>query len=247
MEAIVLAGGLGTRLRSVCADRPKPMADVNGKPFLYHLMQYWKGQGVSHFILSVGYLHEKVIDYFGHSFEGVPIDYAIEQSPMGTGGGLLLALDHLFHLDKPVLSLNGDTYFEVPLQALKNYQITTGCAACLSLLSVEKNTRYGGIKTLGSGQIVSFNEKSNLEPCLINGGCYLFQPGRLKQLFPSMLDHPVSLEADILSKLMSSNEAYGIVFDRYFLDIGIPEDYFQAFKKFSAHKEFQSTEILKSI
>ncbi|MBS0649712.1 MAG: NTP transferase domain-containing protein, partial [Verrucomicrobia bacterium] len=74
MEAIVLAGGLGTRLRSVCADRPKPMADVNGKPFLYHLMQYWKGQGVSHFILSVGYLHEKVIEYFGHSFEGVPID-----------------------------------------------------------------------------------------------------------------------------------------------------------------------------
>jgi D-glycero-alpha-D-manno-heptose 1-phosphate guanylyltransferase len=236
MEAIVLAGGLGTRLRSVCSDRPKPMADVNGKPFLYHLMQYWREQGVSHFILSVGYLHEKVIEYFGHSFEGVPIDYAIEQSPMGTGGGLLLALDHLFHLDKPVLALNGDTYFEVPLQYLSDFQMTTGCACCLSLLSVEENTRYGGIKILSSGQIKSFNEKSNTGPCLINGGCYLFRPDILKQLFPLAIDKPVSLETDILTKLMSCKEAYGTIFDRYFLDIGIPQDYFKALKKFSSHQ-----------
>lgn len=233
MEAIVLAGGLGTRLRSVCSDRPKPMADVNGKPFLYHLMQYWLGQGVSHFILSVGYLHEKVIDYFGHSFEGVPIDYSIESSPLGTGGGLLLALDHLYHLDKPVLVLNGDTYFEVPLQRLRDFQMAKGCACCLSLLSVEKNTRYGGIRILPTGQIISFNEQSGMEPCLINGGCYLFRPDYLKSMITSKRDQPISLEAHILTQAMSCNEAYGMVFDQYFLDIGIPEDYFQSLKKFS--------------
>lgn len=236
MEAVVLAGGLGTRLRSVCADRPKPMADVNGKPFLHHLMKYWVREGVSHFILSVGYLHEKVIEYFGSSFEGVPISYAIEHIPLGTGGGLLLALDSLFDLNKPILALNGDTYFEVPLQALTNFQIKTGCAGCLSLLSIEKNTRYGGIQVLPSGQIISFKEKSDMGPSLINGGSYLFDPSFLKQIFPSIVDQPVSLEADILTKLMSLNQAYGTVFDRYFLDIGIPEDYFQAVHKFSSHQ-----------
>ncbi|MBS0607710.1 MAG: nucleotidyltransferase family protein [Parachlamydiales bacterium] len=233
MEAIVLAGGLGTRLRSVCSDRPKPMADVNGKPFLYHLMQYWKGQGVSHFILSVGYLHEKVIEYFGHSFEGVPIDYAIEQSPMGTGGGLLLAMDYVARLDQPILVINGDTYFEVPLAELKKFQKDHGCACTLSLLRIAQNTRYGGIKTLPSGQITSFNERNEMEPCLINGGCYLIRPDYLNNFNSRIKDQPVSLEKDILLSAVSHQQAYGIAFDQYFLDIGIPEDYFQSLKKFT--------------
>ncbi len=237
MKAIVLAGGLGTRLRSVCADRPKPMADVNGKPFLYHLMHYWIGQGVSHFILSVGYLHEKVIDYFGHSFEGIPIDYSIELFPMGTGGGLILALEHLSRLDLSVLVLNGDTYFEVPLQELKNFQEEKNCTCCLSLLAIEKNTRYGGIKALPAGQIVSFNEKSAIEPCLINGGCYLIRPDLLKSFIPPLLDRPLSLESDLLMPAVGRKQAYGIVFDKYFLDIGVPEDYFQSLKKFQLQKD----------
>ncbi|MBS0653758.1 MAG: nucleotidyltransferase family protein [Verrucomicrobia bacterium] len=237
MEAIVLAGGLGTRLRSVCADRPKPMADVNGKPFLYYVMQYWKEQGVSHFILSVGYLHEKVIEYFGHYFEGVPIDYSIEHSPMGTGGGLFLAMNALWRSNEPILVLNGDTYFEVPLQILRDFQMEKGCACCLSLLSVEKNTRYGGIKILPTGQIVSFNEKSELEPCLINGGCYLIRPDFLKRVAPLTIDRPLSFEADILTGAVALKECYGITFDKYFLDIGIPEDYFRSLKKFQFQEQ----------
>ncbi len=232
MEAIVLAGGLGKRLRSVCPDRPKPMVDVNGRPFLYYLMQYWIEQGVSHFILSVGYLHEIVIDYFGHSFEGVPIDYSIEPSPMGTGGGLILALDHLFRLDHPVLVLNGDTYFEVPLEELKNFQKEKNCMCCLSLLAIEKNTRYGGIKILPSGQIMRFNEKNDVKSCLINGGCYLICPNYLKRFIPPVLGHPLSLESDILMAAVNSKKTYGISFRKYFLDIGIPEDYFLSLKKF---------------
>ena len=233
MEAIILAGGLGTRLRSVCADRPKPMADINGKPFLSILMDYWKREGVSHFILSVGYLHQQVIEYFGSSFEGIPIDYAIESSPMGTGGGLLLSLDHLRSSNECVLVINGDTYFEVPLAELKDFQQEKQSACTLSLRPVEENTRYGGINRLPSGQIVSFDEKGQKQQSLINGGCYLISPSFLKSLCSMPTEKPLSLEKDILIPAVSSQEAYGAVFDQYFLDIGIPEDYFRAVKKFA--------------
>ena len=89
--AVILAGGLGTRLRSVISDLPKPMAPINGRPFLEYLICYWIGQGINHFVLSVGYLHQAIIGYFGNQFKGACIDYVIEESPLGTGGGLLLA------------------------------------------------------------------------------------------------------------------------------------------------------------
>jgi D-glycero-alpha-D-manno-heptose 1-phosphate guanylyltransferase len=232
MKAIILAGGLGTRLRSVCADRPKPMADLNGRPFLSVLMEYWKRQGVSHFILSVGYLHQIVIDVFGSSFEGIPIDYAIEPSPLGTGGGLLLALKHLEPLDDPVLVLNGDTYFEVSLAELKKFHEEKTASCTLSLLAIDKNTRYGGLSLLPSGQIQSFQEQGDQGQSLINGGCYLISASFLRQLHPQPILHPLSLEKEILVPAVSSQKAYGKVFDAYFLDIGIPEDYFRAVKKF---------------
>jgi len=231
MEAVILAGGLGTRLRSICPDRPKPMADVNGKPFLYYLLQYWKIQGVSHFILSVGYLYEQIIAYFGNHFEGIPIDYSIEPSPMGTGGGLLLALSYLQYRKHPILVLNGDTYFEVPLSELIHFQKEKGCACCLSLVSTEKNTRYGEITLLPSGQIKTLENTIKTSSCLINGGCYLIYPDRLKEYAPSGLNQPISLEVDLLRKLVSSKQSFGIAFNRYFLDIGIPEDYFKFLDK----------------
>src|SRR5262245_49936719 len=124
MQAIVLAGGLGTRLRATIGDIPKPLAPVRGRPFLEYLLAYWIGQGVTSFILSVGYRSEMITGHFGASFRGAAIDYAVEDRPLGTGGGLLLATTRLA-ADDPFLVLNGDTYFEVPLAALLKFH-----AAC---------------------------------------------------------------------------------------------------------------------
>ncbi len=215
MEAIILAGGFGTRLRSVCSDRPKPMADIRGKPFLDYLLAYWKGQGVIHFILSVGYLHPAIIHYFGKDFQGIPIDYAIENEPLGTGGGLLQSLPYLRHPDAPFLVLNGDTFFDVPLATFFPKGEVT-----MALYQIEQNTRYGGVSVGEDGLIENFNVNSKL----INGGCYLFHK---KALAGFSQKGPVSLEREILPFL----SCYGQLFDGFFLDIGIPEDYARLFAK----------------
>ena len=119
-SAIILAGGLGTRLRSVVADMPKPMAPVNGRPFLEYLLDYWQNQGISHFIISVGYRHEIITGYFGARYKNATIKYAIEKTPLGTGGGFLLASDHLGD-DRTFLLLNGDTYFPINLASLEKF------------------------------------------------------------------------------------------------------------------------------
>lgn len=213
MEAIILAGGLGTRLRSVCPDLPKPLAPVRGKPFLSHLMNYWESQGVTHFILSVGYLHEKILATYGSSFEEIPITYAIEKTPLGTGGALLHSLSKLQDSDHPFLVLNGDTFFPVPLN---DFQMTRDCT--LALHPTKENTRYDGVHLSPSGKILKLGDPSSN---LINGGCYLFQ----SHIFKSFELEPYSLEQDLLPTLIEKGICYGQSFDSPFIDIGIPEDY----------------------
>src|SRR2546425_12065025 len=116
-EAIVLAGGLGTRLRSVVADVPKPMAPIGGRPFLEYLFDHWIGQGIRRFTLSVGYRHETITGHFGNAYRGVALRYVVEEAPLGTGGALLRTLG-AFPGEAPVLLLNGDTYFPVDVERL---------------------------------------------------------------------------------------------------------------------------------
>ncbi|WP_420422355.1 nucleotidyltransferase family protein [Simkania sp.] len=213
MEAIILAGGLGTRLRSVCPDLPKPLAPIRDKPFLSHLMHYWKSQGVDHFILSVGYLHEKIIETYGDSFEGVPIDYAIEKSPLGTGGALLHSLSQLQSPDQPFITLNGDTFFPIPLA---DFHLSGGCT--LALHQTKKNTRYDGVHLSADGQITTLGDASSK---LINGGCYLFH----RSSFKNFEKGTFSLEQDLLPLLIEKQTCFGQPFDSPFIDIGIPEDY----------------------
>jgi D-glycero-alpha-D-manno-heptose 1-phosphate guanylyltransferase len=115
--AIILAGGLGTRLREVVSEVPKPMAIVNERPFLAHVMDYWKEQGITRFVLSVGYLKDAIVSHFGCSYHGAKIEYVVEERPLGTGGGYLLAIEKIQDNDYFVL-LNGDTFFEVELSKL---------------------------------------------------------------------------------------------------------------------------------
>ena len=214
MEAIILAGGFGTRLRSVCSDRPKPMAQIQGKPFLEYLLEYWKGQGVSHFIFSVGYLHQVIINYFGKDYRGIPIDYAIEKEPLGTGGGVLQSLPYLHHPESIFLVLNGDTFFDVSVANFSHKGEVT-----LALYKIEKNTRYHGVTLDDCSKIQNFDNPNSQ---LINGGCYLFDK---KSLVRFQQKGPISLEKEILPILMSQNSCYGQLFDGFFIDIGIPEDF----------------------
>ena len=131
-SAIILAGGLGTRLRGVVPDLPKPMAPISGRPFLEHQIDYWIKQGVSHFVLSVGYRHEVIVDHFGNRYKDAELDYVIEKTPLGTGGGLLLAVEKVGK-DEPFLLLNGDTYFAVNLKTLVGFSMTHDADWCFSL------------------------------------------------------------------------------------------------------------------
>lgn len=213
MECIILAGGLGTRLRSVVKECPKPMAKVHSRPFLKYLMDYWVTQGISHFILSVGYLHEQIIDYFGTTFQNIPIDYAIEHEPLGTGGGLLQAVTHL-NTQTPFLLLNGDTFFGVPLKELSSFHKEGTCT--LSLAHVKDNSRYDGVQCAPSGLITSLCAKETV----INGGVSVVDPSLLHS-YPEKC----SFEKEILPSLIAQEKCFGLPIQRTFIDIGIPEDY----------------------
>jgi len=116
--AIILAGGLGTRLKEVAPNTPKPMVIINGRPFLEYQMEYWINQGITRFILSVGYLKDLIINHFGDSFNGASIEYVVEPKPLGTGGGMLLAAKNITEI---FIVLNGDTYIEVDLNSLYKF------------------------------------------------------------------------------------------------------------------------------
>jgi len=226
--AVILAGGLGTRLRSVVTDLPKPMAPLNGRPFLEYLMQYWADQGISRFLLSVGYHHEKISNHFGDRFSGLPVDYVVEDQPLGTGGGLLLALDALAR-EKRALLLNGDTYFAVDLDLLSQLAESEDADWCFSLYRDSDTDRYMGMRLNDQGRIIKLRDESPGPDCLVNGGVYLFKPSALEGRYPA--GSTLSLEDDIFTDALDSGQRlYGLQCEGTFIDIGIPADYHRAAK-----------------
>lgn len=224
--AIVLAGGLGTRLRSVLDGRPKPMAPVAGRPFLEHLLKYWRTQGIEEFILSVGFRHEYIQDHFGNSFSGCRIEYVIEPQPLGTGGGLLLCQRQL-QLVNPFLLLNGDTFFAVKANELHNQAVRHDADWCLSLFPTTDTNRYlaTGLDHMGR---VSFGvSKSGPGAGRVhwaNGGVYWVHPRAL--LACSDHEANISLEQELLPKYDQTGQVFcGLKSRAPFIDIGIPEDY----------------------
>jgi D-glycero-alpha-D-manno-heptose 1-phosphate guanylyltransferase len=225
MEAIVLAGGLGTRLRAAVPDLPKPMAPVNGRPFLERLLDYWIAQGVTRFVLSTGYRHEMLAAHFGASYRGTAIRHAVEDRPLGTGGGLLLASGSL-EKPGPFLVLNGDTYFEVPLATLHQFHAAHRAEATLSLFRTPQQGRYTGIYVGKAGEIRSFG--TGARGGLANGGVYLMELSLLEG-GPWKPASAVSLEEDILPfAVQAGKRVYGMECSGRFLDIGVPEDYARA-------------------
>ena len=215
---IILAGGFGTRLSTVVKNVPKPMAPINGKPFLYYIFKELQHQKIKQVVLSVGHLKEVIQDYFQDKYLGISIQYAIENEPLGTGGGI----KHAFNfVEDDAFVLNGDTFFDIELSKLKK----TDADISIALKPMFNFDRYGTVELNNENRIVSFNEKKYCEHGLINGGVYYFK----KSLFDKIeTERKFSFEKDILEKHLHHLQIQGTVFDNYFIDIGIPEDYKQA-------------------
>ena len=225
--AIVLAGGLATRLKGVLKGLPKPMAPIRDRPFLEYQMDFWIDQGISKFILSVGYLNQTISSHFGDSYRSVEINYVQENTPLGTGGGLLMAAKNLA---EPFLLLNGDTFFEVDLNDLCLFHNEHNAEWTMSLFRSKDLDRYMGVDLEDNGEILSLQSGGNELTLLANGGVYLVNPSALKRLN----DKPYtksSLENDLLPKFISLGVGlYGFESSGKFIDIGVPEDYYRAQK-----------------
>ena len=222
MEAIVLAGGLGTRLASRLNQTPKSMAPVGGRPFLEILLDQLIAAGCSRIILSVGHLRDAILQRFQNRYRDVPIDYAIEESPLGTGGAIRLALSQA--LEPSVLVVNGDTYLEADLSALARFHRSSRRSLTMAVVRVADTARYGGV--LIEDQIISgFSEKGRTGPGWINGGFYV-----IDKSFPWHADLPArfSFETDVLVPFLSEIRPAAFRCEGYFLDIGIPQDFDRA-------------------
>lgn len=224
-EAIILAGGFGTRLRHIVSDVPKPMAPIDGKPFLCYLLDSLERQRYKHIVLATGYMHEKVAEYFGNRYSGMDISYARELSPLGTGGAIVNALQHC--TEKRVTVLNGDTLFAVDHDSFLNSADSNGSRLSIVLRRVPDAGRYGAVETDPTGRIITFREKDPAAGAgLINGGVY--------RLHRSLLDaYPVgqqfSFEKEVMQPLREPFFAY--TSEGYFIDIGVPDDYARAQKE----------------
>jgi D-glycero-alpha-D-manno-heptose 1-phosphate guanylyltransferase len=225
MQAIILAGGLGTRLRSVFSDAPKPMAPINGKPFLSILLRYLKSLGVVEVILSVGYKANIVSDYYLNEFEGMTIRYSHETESLGTGGAIRNALNEC--TENPVLVVNGDTYVEFNLEEASRVWSISGNPVIFAR-SVDDVSRFGAIGVKDEC-ITSFGEKVSRGSGLINAGVYLIPNNLFEgQRLPTKFSFEEYLGVDVRERRYSVIEVSG-----EFIDIGTPEDFLRAQEIFS--------------
>ena len=218
-ECIVLAGGLGTRLRSAIPDLPKCMAPVAGKPFLQHVIHYLLDQGVDSFIFSLGYMHEIIEDWILKNYPLLNYQLSIEEEPLGTGGAIMLACKKAN--TEQVLVLNGDTMFRINTNKLMFFHQQHWADCTLALKPMHQFDRYGVVEINEEGDIQSFKEKKFYTEGLINGGVYALNVPRFLTFG---LPEKFSFEKDYLEKYYSTQKFMGQVQDEYFIDIGIPDD-----------------------
>ena len=220
IEAIVLAGGFGTRLREAVSDVPKPMAPINGRPFLAYLLENLAKNGIQKVILAVGYKYEKIIEYFGNSFNEMSLVYSIEAFPLGTGGAVKRALE--LTTQDHVYVLNGDTFFEFDIRSLETHWSSVKSSVIVGA-QVEDTSRYGNILVdSNSKKIYGFAEKGESGPGLINAGCYLISVEEFKN---SNFQDNFSIEFDYFPQAIKMYDIYCIETSKYFIDIGTPTSY----------------------
>ncbi|MFO0388840.1 MAG: nucleotidyltransferase family protein [Alphaproteobacteria bacterium] len=223
MQAIILAGGFGTRLKSVTGDVPKPMAMVAGRPFLCWLLEYMAGQGVIKAVLSLHHKADEIHTYFGHRFAGIDLLYSIESKPLGTGGAIRLAMEKLNPKD-PVFVLNGDSLVQLNYQSMMQHHIKLRRLATLATFEVVDCSRYSQLHTR-SGIVCQYDTLGQAEAGLISAGFYVLSP----DVFAGhALKESFSFEREFLHPqtpviLPAYYDGVG-----YFIDIGVPHDYARA-------------------
>lgn len=224
-EAIILAGGLGTRLRSVVNEVPKCLAPVAGKPFLYHVINYLKTQGIKSFIFAVGYKHEMIESFVSSEFPDLIAQFNVEEELLGTGGAIKACCE--LSKEKHVIALNGDTLYQIDLKALSNFHINRNSTCTLSLKTMDHFDRYGVVTIDNNQHITAFHEKKQIDHGLINGGIYAIDVHSFLRQSPN---GKFSFEKDFLEPMVINRNLSGFIQDSYFIDIGIPEDFAKANK-----------------
>lgn len=219
MEAIVLVGGLGTRLWPLTESVPKPMVAVAGRPFLEFVLDALIDEGISRICLAVGYKADIVVEHFGYAYRDIPLVYSHEETPLGTGGAILHALD--FTHGNSVLVANGDTLFAVNLQEMLQQHEQKQARLTIAVKNMHDFSRYGTVHFDESGVVTNFEEKKPKDEGFINGGVYIVDRRHILEM-----DLPVkfSFEMDLMERYCSELVIDAYVSDGYFIDIGIPED-----------------------
>lgn len=222
--AVILAGGLGTRLRPVVEDAPKAMALVDGRPFLEYLLAQLRSNGFGRALICAGFMSEAIESHFGDGSRwGLELEYSVESEPRGTGGALKLAEPRL--AGDVWLLMNGDSLFDISLQDLVAAHVLRPSLVTIALAHVADGQRYGRVTCGPDGVITAFTEKTDADtPGLINSGLYIIERPLL-DLIPA--DRPVSLEREVIPQLVG-RDVRGQPIDGYFIDIGVPEDYVRA-------------------
>lgn len=222
-EAIILAGGLGTRLKEAVPDLPKCMAPILAKPFIGYLVDYLQQQGIEKFIFSLGYKSNIVEQYLNTQYSHLNLVFSVETAPLGTGGAIKLACKHV--AGKTVMVLNGDTFFYADIQQLASFHNIRESECTLALKPMKNIERYGLVEIDSDNCIQSFKEKQYYKEGLINGGVYTLQVANFLQ---KELPDSFSFEKDFLERFVIASTFYGLIQDKYFIDIGIPEDFERA-------------------
>ncbi len=220
-EAIILAGGLGTRLRDAVPELPKCMAPVNRRPFIWYVVDHLQKQGITDFIFALGYKSEAFESFL--SSINIRYQLSLEKEPLGTGGAIKLASS--IATQDNVIVTNGDTLFKVEVTEFSKLHQERVADCTLSLKPMQRFERFGVVEISHDNRVQSFKEKTYYASGLINGGFYAINRNQfLQEDFPEKF----SFETDYLEKLYTERKIYGAVQDQYFIDIGIPEDYKRA-------------------
>ncbi len=226
-DVVFLVGGRGSRLQGVVNDRPKPMANVGGKPFLEWLVLLYRTQGVKRFVFCTGYMGEVIESYFGNGHKwGIEIVYSFESVPLGTGGAIKKAVDSV--RSDPFLVVNGDSYCQVEIDNLEEVHKSRQSSATLVVVPVDDCSRYGEVKIdkHGSVKAFSYGKSSEKRPGMISSGIYMFQKEALNA-FPSGTN--LSVETDIFPVLVGKGLT-AMIGSGKFLDIGTPQSYMVAWR-----------------
>ncbi|WP_312647418.1 nucleotidyltransferase family protein [Aminipila sp.] len=229
MEAIILAGGFGTRLSHIVSDVPKPMAPVENQPFIKYIVDDLIQKGISKIVFAVGYKKYCIIDFFGGQYKNCKIEYSEEDTPLLTGGAIKKAIKNC--IEDLVFIINGDTFFDVNLNEMMDFHKLKQSEVTIASKAMKDFDRYGTL-VLQENRILEFKEKQKCKNGIINGGYYLIN----KDLLDNVNIDKFSFENDYLEKKTRQNRMFAFLSDGYFIDIGVEEDYKKAQKDFMSYE-----------